>query len=129
MLYSDKFTLSVVDLNQIRLATEEDKKYRIDYWARIFKAKVWEELQMMAKENDYMQEAIEALYVANADEIVRQQCIAREDAERRERTLERNQRLLQEELKKKVEELEGKDKELEEKDKELERLRKLLASK
>ena len=77
---------------------------------------------MMAKENDYMQEAIEALYVANADEIVRQQCIAREDAERRERTLERNQRLLQEELKKKVEELE-------EKDKELERLRKLLASK
>ena len=150
LLYSDKFTLSVVDLNQTRLATEEDKKYRIDYWARIFKAKVWEELQMMAKENDYMQEAIEALYVANADEIVRQQCIAREDAERRERTLERNQRLLQEELKKKVEELEGKDKELEgkdkelegkdrelkgkneeleEKDKEIERLRTLLASK
>ena len=44
---------------------------------------------MLAKENEYLQEAASSLYVANADEIVRQQCIAREDAERRERTLER----------------------------------------
>ena len=84
---------------------------------------------MMAKENDYLQEAVEALYGANADEIVRQQCIAREDAERRERTLERNQRLLQKELKKKVEEIEAKTVELEEKDREIERLKALLASK
>ena len=44
---------------------------------------------ILAKENEYLQEAAQSLYVANADEIVRQQCIAREDAERRERTLER----------------------------------------
>ena len=44
---------------------------------------------MLAKKNEYLQEAASSLYVANADEIVRQQCIAREDAERRERTLER----------------------------------------
>lgn len=44
---------------------------------------------MLARENEYLQEAAESIYVANADEIVRQQCIAREDAERRERTLER----------------------------------------
>lgn len=44
---------------------------------------------MLAKDNEYLQEAANSLYVANADEIVRQQCIAREDAERRERTLER----------------------------------------
>ena len=44
---------------------------------------------MLAKENEYLQEAARSLYVANADEIVRQQCVAREDAERRERTLER----------------------------------------
>lgn len=95
--YSSKFMLSMVNLKCIALATEEDKAYGIDYWAAIFKAKTWEELKMLAKDNEYLQEAAESLYVANADEIVRQQCIAREDAERRERTLERDNRLLKEE--------------------------------
>lgn len=52
---------------------------------------------MLAKENEYMQEAAKSLYVANADEIVREQCRAREDAERRERTAERNNRMLRQE--------------------------------
>ena len=30
-IYSDKFILSVVNLNQIALATEEDRKYGIDH--------------------------------------------------------------------------------------------------
>ena len=89
LLYSSKFTLSVVNLNQLKLATEEDREYQIDYWAAMFKAGTWEEIKMLTKGNEYLQEAAESLYVANADEIVRQQCIAREDAERRERTLER----------------------------------------
>ena len=93
-LYSGKFVLSVVQLNQTDIATDEDKAYGIDYWARLFKAKTWEEIKMLAKNNEYLEETAESLYVANADEIVRQQCLAREDAERRERTLERdNQRL------------------------------------
>ena len=88
-VYSDKFDLRVVNLKRIDLATEEDRAHKIDYWARLFKAETWEELKMLAGDNEYLQEAAESLYVANADEIVRQQCIAREDAERRERTLER----------------------------------------
>ena len=92
LLYSDKFTLSVVDLSQIEQATKEDKAHHIDYWARLFKAKTWEEIKMLAKDNEYLQETAESLYVANADEIIRQQCLAREDAERRERTLERLER-------------------------------------
>lgn len=98
LLYSNKFTLSVVNLNQISLATDEDKAHQIDYWAALFKAGSWEELQMLTKDNEYLQEAAESLYTANADEIIRQQCIAREDAERRERTLERNYKLAQEAL-------------------------------
>ena len=98
LVYSDKFILSVVNLNQIELATKEDKAYNIDYWARIFKAKTWEELKMFAKDNEYLQEAAESLYVANADEIVRQQCRAREDAERLQRTLERDNALLKKQL-------------------------------
>ena len=41
-IYNDNFTLNVLDLNQIHLATEEDKAYKIDYWAKLFKAKTWE---------------------------------------------------------------------------------------
>lgn len=100
LLYSDKFTLSVVNLKQIEQATEEDKAFKIDYWATMFKAKTWEELRVMAMDNEYLQEAAESLYVANADEIVREQCRAREDAERRERTLERAKRLAEEALEK-----------------------------
>ena len=39
---------------------------------------------MYAEKNEYLKEAVEELYVANADEIVRQQCRARKDAEIRE---------------------------------------------
>ena len=93
---SDKFALSVVNLKEIELATAEDKAYKIDYWARLFKAKTWEEIKMFVKENEYLQEAAENLYVANADEIVRQQCRARADAERLQRTLERDNKILKE---------------------------------
>ena len=81
---------------------------------------------MLTKENEYLQEAAESLYVANADEIVRQQCVAREDAERRERTLERDKRLLQEALDESGRVIQEKDKVLEEKDKEIARLKALL---
>ena len=37
-LYSSKFSIHVVDLSKIELATEEDKAYGIDRWARLFKA-------------------------------------------------------------------------------------------
>ena len=110
----------VVNLRCIELATEEDKKYQIDYWAALFKARTWEELRMLVKDNEYLQEAAESMYVLNADEIARQHCIAREDAERRERTLERDKRLAEEALEK-----ERKEKEV--MAKEIERLKMLLA--
>ena len=75
----DKFTLSVVDLTKINLATDEDKTYQIDYWAKLFKSATWEEIKMIAKNNEYLQEASETLYTLNADEMIRQQCQARAD--------------------------------------------------
>ena len=42
-IYSDKFSISVVDLTQIEMATEEDKQYGIGLWARVFTATTWEE--------------------------------------------------------------------------------------
>lgn len=87
----------MVDLSQIELATEEDKAYQIDYWARLFKSKTWEDLRMFAEKNEYLQEAAQSVYVANANEIIRQKCEARQEAERHERTMKRDMAKLREE--------------------------------
>ena len=118
-IYNDKFRLSVVDLTQIELATEEDKTYQIDYWARLFKAKTWEDLKMLAEKNEYLEEAAQSVYVANADEIVRQKCYAREMAIGYELSLKDKIAEAEAELAKKDAELAKKDAELAKKDAEL----------
>lgn len=77
-MYSDKFILHVVDLTCIDLATEEDMTYGIDHWARLFKATTWEEMRMIAKDNEYMDEAVQTLYKYNSDSLIREKCRARE---------------------------------------------------
>lgn len=86
-LYSDKFTLCVVDLTHVELATDEDKAYGIHLWARLFKATTWEEIKMIAENNPVIIDACESLYRLNADEITRQRSRAREDAIARENAL------------------------------------------
>ena len=93
-VFSRKFTLSVIDLTQIDKATEEDKASKIDYWARLFKAKTWEELQMLAQNDEYLQAAATSIRIANEEDMIREHCRAREDALRRERTLERDNKIL-----------------------------------
>ncbi|MDE6619601.1 MAG: Rpn family recombination-promoting nuclease/putative transposase [Lachnospiraceae bacterium] len=78
-IYSGKFALNVLDLKQIDLATAEDKQWKLDYWARLFKASTWEEIKMIATDNEYLQEASNALYDLNADFNVRERCRNREE--------------------------------------------------
>lgn len=87
-LYSGKITLSVVNLTRIDLATEEDKQYQIDYWASLFKARTWEEIKMLAEQNEYIKEAADTIYLMSHDEAIREQCQAREDYYRRQRTMQ-----------------------------------------
>ena len=84
-LYSDKLRISVVDLTQIELATEDDKCYDIDLWARVFTATTWEEIEMLAQNNEYLKEAVSGVRQLTEDEQIRQQCQAREDFEYWER--------------------------------------------
>ncbi len=77
----------MVDLNCIDLATSEDKKCRLDQWARMFKAATWEEIKMIAKQDTDLLEASETLYMLNADYIVRKQCEARDDYYRLHNTI------------------------------------------
>ena len=80
-IYTDKMWLSVVELNSIELATEEDRLYGIDQWAKLFKAKTWEELKTMAMTNQYMESAANTMDELSADRMVREQCRRRAEYE------------------------------------------------
>ena len=73
--------LYMIDSTRIDLATEEDKHYEIDRWAKLFKAATWEELKMIAKNDPDLMQASDELYKVNKDDILRQQTRARADAE------------------------------------------------
>lgn len=87
-LYSDKLRLSVLDLTHIELATEQDKALQLDCWARLFKATTWEEINMLAQENEAIREAAETVYQLTREERIRMECEAREDYYRTQRDLQ-----------------------------------------
>lgn len=87
-LYSDKLRISVLDLTQIDLATEEDRRYQLDYWAALFKSTTWEELRMLAKDNEYIADASDTIYKLSQEERIRMECEAREDYYRRQRGIQ-----------------------------------------
>ncbi len=80
-IYTDKMWLSVVELNSIELATEEDRLHKIDQWAKLFKAKTWEELKAMAMTDQYMESAVNTMYELSADRMVKEQCRRRAEYE------------------------------------------------
>ena len=77
--YTDKFNLLVIELNHTEIATNEDKLYGIDKWAKLFKATTWEEIKMITKENPSLNSAAESIYKSNADEYVIEACLRREE--------------------------------------------------
>ena len=78
-LYTDRFNLIVVELNHEELATNEDIAYGIDKWVRLFKAKTWEELKMIAQDNEYLSSAAESAYLSNNNKLIRKVAQERED--------------------------------------------------
>lgn len=85
--YTDKFNIVTLDLTNIELASKQDKAYNVDKWARFFKAATWEELKMLAEKYDVLSEAAATVYQLSEDERIRLQCQAREDYEKRKRSV------------------------------------------
>lgn len=125
-IYSDKFQVNVLELKQIELATEEDKKWNLDFWAKLFKARTWEELRMIAKDNEYFTEASNTLCDLYADFNVRERCRDREDYELEQKYLHDTIEQQEIELKQKNELIKKKDTLLEQKDAIIEQLRREL---
>jgi predicted transposase/invertase (TIGR01784 family) len=78
-LYTGKFSISVVELNHINLATEEDRAAHRDLWARFFKARSWEELKMLAQQDTDIRKAVTMVHKLSQDEEFRMKYEARED--------------------------------------------------
>ena len=111
------------------MATEEDKAYKIDYWAKLFKAKTWEDFKMLAQKDNIFKETGETVFKFNQDESVRYLCEMREDGRRILRTYENLIKKGEAELAKKDEQLAEKDVRLAEKDEQLAENAAILAKK
>ncbi len=117
--YTDKLQIGVMDLTRIDLATTEDQEYNIDKWARLFKAKTWEDIRMVAAKNQMIDDAATTIYQLTADERIRQQCEAREDYLRRQRGIQEMLEEQRQQLAEKDQQLTEKDQQLTEKDQQL----------
>ena len=82
-IYTRKFRLCVLDLTQIELATQQDRKFGLDKWAALLTAATWEDLSMLANEDQTLKSAIVTIVQLTEDEKIRLQCEAREDYYRR----------------------------------------------
>lgn len=61
------------------MARPDDKKQKVDTWAKLFKATTWEEIKMITNENPSMNSTAETIYLSNSDYAIREQCRIRED--------------------------------------------------
>ena len=76
-VYSDKFALRVLNLNRLDDVTKEERESDLYTYARMFKAKTWEEITMLAQGNEYAGEVIYTLREMSDDEKIAEQCFAR----------------------------------------------------
>ncbi len=71
----------------MKLATDIDRKYNVDKWAKFFRATTWGDIKMLATEYPIIEEAATHLAKISEDEYIRLQMQAREDQLIRQREL------------------------------------------
>ena len=133
IVYSEKIGIINIDLTRIDLAEDTDREFRIDLWAGFFKAETWEDFKMIAEKDEVIGKAVDSAWQIMEDEVIREQCRAREEwiindrytkkliAEQEEKLAEQDKKLAEQD--KKLAEM---DKKLAEQDEENRRLRALL---
>lgn len=78
-IYSDKLVFHMIELKKIKDVVEEEKN-TLYYWASLIAAENQEEYDMLAKQNEYLQEAVNEIEKINLDEGLRHQYLRREMA-------------------------------------------------
>ena len=81
-----------------QLASDIDRRYSIDRWARSFKAITWDEIKMLAHTDTNLEEATSTIYQPTEDEQLEQQRWARENRIRLENGWKYREEKLRDEL-------------------------------
>ena len=89
--YTDDFAIYVLNLHQIynNRVIRKEKDTDLYQWARLFKAESWEEIRMLAEQNEVFDECATTLAQLTEDEKIRMQCEARNDYIARQKGLEK----------------------------------------
>ena len=109
--YTGKFQLYVLDLNQIELATQEDRDNERDVWARLFQAKTRGDLMSIAQQYKEFEPVINRMNTLMSDDAIQLQYDAEETLRNREKGIRKKIHNLEEQLadqKARVAELEAK---------------------
>ncbi len=96
--YTGKFQLYVLDLNQIELATQEDRDSERDVWARLFQAKTRGDLMRIAQQNKEFEPVIDKMNALMSDDAIQLQYDAEETLRNREKGIRKKIHRLEEEL-------------------------------
>ena len=102
----------MLQLNQLGNPKDQRDIPEIYYWAQLFKAQTWEEIQMLAEKNEYIKQSIVTLQELTADEKAKMQMEARE---RYRRDLATSVELGKQQSAEVIQRLQEKNKQLEEK--------------
>lgn len=79
--YTDKFGILLLNLHQINneKVIKQEGDSELYQWAKLFKAKSWEEIRMLAEKNEAINECVYTMAELSEDDKIRMQCEARND--------------------------------------------------
>ncbi len=88
-IYSDKISLININMTRIDLATDNDIKFGLVNWAKLFMAETWEELKMLAEKDQTIERAVSSAWQMTEEEIIRERMRNREEGEQLWRSMEK----------------------------------------
>ena len=88
-IYSDKISLININMTRIDLATENDIRFGLVNWAKLFMAETWEELKMLAEKDKTIERAVSSAWQMTEEEIIRERMRNREEGEQLWRSMEK----------------------------------------
>ena len=88
-IYSDKISLININMTRIDLASENDIRFGLVNWAKLFMAETWEELKMLAEKDQTIERAVSSAWQMTEEEIIRERMRNREEGEQLWRSMEK----------------------------------------
>ena len=118
-VYTENISIMVMSLKQVENASDEDRRYGRDKWAKLITAKTREEVEMIAKTDSYIEEAAETLLKLQSDYATLKYIQEREDFRQDERKREKKIREQENKIKDQDNKIKDQDKQIQARDKQI----------